>query len=81
MSRIGSLQRSIQKDADTSDMVYLTVLWRSVDFFVLKNWFLCTNAANDNTSVVVASFWILSKIVSLTPACVSNVHHVSLFPD
>ena len=62
-------------------MVYLTVTWRSVDLFVVPNWFICTDAANDDTSVVLAMFWIPSRNFSSIPACVRNVHHISQLSD
>ena len=58
MSMFGSHLRTIQKDTDKSDMETLNVLWRSVDFFVVKNWFLSTDAIIGDTSVVLAPCWI-----------------------
>ena len=53
----GLLQRAVQKDADTSDMVFLTVLWRSLDFFVVTNWFLRTDDDDYETSVILNPFF------------------------
>ena len=48
---VGSPQRCAWKDADTSDMADLTVLWRSICFLVVLNWFLCTEVVNDDTRI------------------------------
>ena len=55
VSRAGLLQRAIRKEAYTSDMSALTVLWRSLDLFVVPNWFLCTDAVNGGISSVLES--------------------------
>ena len=54
--------------------------WRSVAIFVLKNWFLCTDATNDDAIVVLATCWSLSNNIYSTPACVRNVQNLSQFP-
>ena len=74
-------QGCVCKNADTSDMADLAVLWRSIYFFVVPNWFLCTDAANDDTMIVLCSCGIPFKHLSMIPECVSNVHHLSLLPD
>ena len=50
--RVGSPQRCVQKDIDTSDTSDLTVLWRSFGLHVAPNWFLCTDSVNDDTRIV-----------------------------
>ena len=81
MTRAGSLQRYVQKDADTSDMAALTVPWRSEDFIVVPNWFIRTDAANDKENIFLAPHWSPSSIFSSTPICVRNVNYLSQFPD
>ena len=76
-SRVGLLRRYVYKDEDTSDIEYLTVPWRSVCFLVVLNWFLCTDAANDNTSIVLCSCGIPPKHFSVMPECVRKFHHLS----
>ena len=80
MSRFGLIQGSIWKDIDTSDMAALTVLWSIFAFFVVPNWCLRTDSANDDTSVVLDPFLVQSRNFSLAPTCVSNVHHLSQLP-
>ena len=48
-------------------MADLTVLWRSVCFFVVTNWFLCTDAANDDTMIVLCSCGIPPNTFSVIP--------------
>ena len=79
-SRVGSLQRVIRKDADTSDMATLTVPWISLVILVVTNWFLCTDDVNHDTSVTLDLCWSLSNNLSSTPACVINLHHLYQFP-
>ena len=75
------LQRCVRKDADTSDMADLTVPWRSICFLVVPNCFFCTDAANNDTRVVLCSCGIPPKNFSVMPECVRNVHHLYQFPD
>ena len=60
MSRVGLLLRPVRKDADTPNMANLTVMWRSVAFFVVPNWFLPTDAENYDTIIVLDPCWIPS---------------------
>ena len=78
---IGSLRRCVRKDADTSDMVDLTVRWRITCFLVFPNWFRCTEAANDDTRIVPCSCGIPPKNLSVIPECLRNVPHLSQLPD
>ena len=80
-SRVGLLRRSIWKDADISNMVALTAPWRSLSFFVMPNWFLCTYAVNDDTHIVLSPCCILSRNFSSMPERVRNVQHITHFPD
>ena len=50
-------------------------------FFFVKKCFPYTDAANDDTSVVLDLCWSLSKNLSSTPACVRNVHHIDHLTD
>ena len=68
-SRFGSLQRCARKDTDTSFMAALTVLWRILDLLVAPNWFLCTDAKNDETSIVFSPCGILSRNLFLMHVC------------
>ena len=80
-SRVGSPQRRIWKDVDTSDTTALAFLWRSLGLRVAKNWFLHTDAENDDTMIVFSPCGIPSSIFFMMPVCVSNAHHLSQFPD
>ena len=62
-------------------MMDLTFLWRSVCFFVLPNWFLCTAAVNDDTMIFLCCCGIPPKNLSVVPECVINVQHLSQLQD
>ena len=62
-------------------MADLKVLWRSICFLVSPNWFRCTEAENDDTRVVLCSCGIPHRNSSVIPECLSNVPHLSQFPD
>ena len=79
-SIVGSPQRCVQKDVDTSDMEALTVLWWSLCLRVAPNWFLCTDAATDDTSIVFSPYGIPSRNFSVMYVFVRNVHHLSQLP-
>ena len=81
MSRVGSPQICIRKDTDTSDTSALMVMSRNLDFFVAPNWFLYTDAANDDTRVFMYPCGIPYSSLFLMPVCVSNVHRCSQLPD
>ena len=49
--------------------------------FVNEFGFIICSTANDETRVVLSPCGILSRYFSLTPACVSNVHHLKQLPD
>ena len=68
-------------DIDTSDTSYLMVSWRCLGLCVVSNWFLFTDAANDDTRIVFSLFGIPSMNFSVMPVCVRNVHHCSQLPD
>ena len=53
----------------------------SVCFFVFPNWFLCTNAANENTIFVLCYCGNPFKNFSVMPECVINVHHIYQLPE
>ena len=80
VSRSRSSLRDSLKDAGTSNIASLTVLWRIFDFFVMKKWFHCTDAVKDDTRIGMSSFGIPSRNLSLTSERVSNVDHWSQFP-
>ena len=48
---------------------------------VAPNWFLHTDAANDDTMIVFYPCGIPYRSVFVMPVCVRNVHHISQFPD
>ena len=50
-------------------------------FFVVPNWFLCTDAENYYTSVILSLCWIPSSNFSSMRVCVRNVHHVFQLTD
>ena len=79
-SRVGSLLRAVWKYVDTLDMEDLTGPWRSLDFFVLSKIFICTNSSDD-ASVFLYTCGSSSKSLTLMPACVSNVNHLSQLLD
>ena len=81
VSRIRSPRRDVWKDSDTSATSALTVLWRSLNLFVVPNWFLRTDTANYDTSVVLDLCWSPSRNLYLTPTCVRNVYHIFQLPD
>ena len=62
-----------QADAYKSDTEALAVSWRSLDLFVTPNQFLCTDAENENTMIVLYYCGIPSGNLSLMPVCASNV--------
>ena len=47
---------------------------------VVPNWFLHTDAVNDDTSIVFSPCGIPSSNFSVIYVCVINVHHISQFP-
>ena len=79
--KVGSLQRCVQKDVDTSDISDLTVPWMSFFFLVMPNWFCCTEAANYETRIVLCSCGIPSRNLSVIPECLRNENHLYQFPD
>ena len=50
-------------------------------FLVVSNWFLCTDAANDETRIFLCCFVIPPNNSSDMPECVSNVHHLYQLTD
>ena len=50
-------------------------------FFVVTNWFLCTDVANYGTMLVLCYCGIPPKNFYGMPDCVRNVHHISKLPD
>ena len=62
-------------------MAALAVIWRILDFFVVPNLFICTDAANDNTKIVLFSCGIPYRNLFFMPMCVRNVHHLYQLPD
>ena len=57
------------------------VPWRSLVLRTALNWFLHTDALNDDTRIVFSPFWIPSRNLFVMPVCVRNVHHISQFTD
>ena len=80
-STVGSTQGCVRKDADTSNTAALKVLWSSLYLFVVPNLFLCTDAANDYTTIVLYLCGVISRNFLLIPVCMSNMHHLSQFPE
>ena len=80
-SRVESLRRCVRKDADTSDMADLIVLWRSICFHVFTNWFLRTEAANYDTRVSSALVGPPPRNLFAIPVCLRNVPNLYQFPD
>ena len=78
---IGLLQRCTRKGVDTSNMEDLTVPWRTIIFLVVPNWFLCTEAANDDTRIVLCSCEIPPRNLYAIPECLRNMLHLYQFPD
>ena len=62
-------------------MADLTVTYRSVCFFVVPNYFLCTDIENDDMMTVLCSFGISPKEFSVMLEFVRNIHHVSQLLD
>ena len=62
-------------------MVDLTVSWRILGLRVAPNWFLCTDAENNDTVVVFSPCVIPSRNLFVTLVCVINMHHLSQLPD
>ena len=62
-------------------MADLTVSWRSLGLRVVLNWFLRTDAANDDTRIILYTCGITYRNFSVMPVCARNVHHLSQFPD
>ena len=77
--RVGLFQIVFQKDSDTSDKAALNVPWRILAFFVVPNWFLCTDTVNDETSLFLDPCSIPSNNLSSTPSFVSKVYHLYQF--
>ena len=81
MPRVGFPQRCAQKEAYKSDMASLTVPCRSLDFFIVSNWFLCTDAANEHTRIVLYPYGITSRNLLLMPVGVTNIHNLPQLLD
>ena len=62
-------------------MTDLTVTCRSIYFLVSPNWFCRTEAANDDTRIVLYSCGIPHRNSSAISGCWRNVHHLYQFPD
>ena len=77
MSRVRSIQRCIRKDAYKSVTADSNVPWRSLDIFIVPNWFLYTDAVNEDIRIVLSPYGIPSINLFLMPACVRNLHHHS----
>ena len=58
-------------------MEYLKFTWRGVCFFVVPKWFLCTDAANSDTMIVLFSCRIPPRNLSVITECVINMHNLS----
>ena len=58
----------------------MTVPWRTLDLSVVTDFFLCTDAANYDTMIVLSPCGITSRNVLLTPVFVRGVNHTSQFP-
>ena len=79
-SRVGSPQRCVRKDVDTSDNAAMTVPWRILGLCVAPKWFICTDAMNDEKIILFSLYGIPSSNLFVMPVCVSNVHHLSQLP-
>ena len=62
-------------------MADLKVLWRSICFLVVPNWFLRTEAANHDTRIFLCSYGIPPRNLSAIPECLRKVHHLYQLPD
>ena len=62
-------------------MADLTVPWRNISFLVVPNWFLRTEAANDDTRIFLCTCGIPPSNSSVMPECLRNVHHLYQLPD
>ena len=80
-SRVRTPWRCVQKDTDTSETASLTVLWRSLDLFVVPNWFLCTDVSNDDTRILLSTCGIPYRNLFLMTMCVRNMQHLSHLLD
>ena len=49
--------------------------------FIVKNWFLRTDAENDDMMIVLRSFGIPPKNLYVIPECVRNLHHLYQLPE
>ena len=81
MSKAGSIQRAILKDSYTYDMAALTVPWKSFVFFLVPNWFCCTDDEKKESRTVFYYCGSLSKNLSLTLEWMRKVNHRLQFPD
>ena len=81
MYRVGYPQRCVWKDLDTSYAAALTVLWRSLGLRVAPNWFLHTDAANEDTMIFFSPCGIPPRNVFVMAVCVRNVHHIYQLAD
>ena len=52
----------VWKDVDTFNMATFMVSWRSLVVRVAPNWFICTDAANDDTRIIFSSCGVTSRI-------------------
>ena len=64
-SRFGSPGMCVRKDVDTFNTETFIVSWRSLGVRVAPNWFICTDAENDDTRIVFSTCGIMFKIFSL----------------
>ena len=62
-------------------MADLTVTWRSICFLVFPNWFIRTDATNDDTRIVFCACGIPSRHLSVIPVFWRNVPHLYQFPE
>ena len=69
-----SHQIAILKSAETSITIDLTVLRRTIDFFVVLNWVCSTDAVEDEMIWVLSSCGIPYRNLSSTPYWLRNVH-------
>ena len=81
MSKAGLLQIGVLRDTDTSNRVALTVLWIIFFFFVLINWFCCTDSVKKERNTVLSSCVSMSRNISLAPVWEKKVHHRYQLPD
>ena len=60
---------------------FLDIPWRVWDLLVRKNWFLCTDAANNSINIICYSDENCYMYVPVIPDYLSQFFHISNFMD